>query len=657
MIQPSVSRRNALGTFGLFATAAGLAACTQSNDAQENDSQPASSQGGAVVSGDRIGSILAAMSTKQKIEQMIVPSVRYNSTNAEGEMVGLTELPPAMAEALGKHAFGGVLLYAENIQDNEQAARLVDALQVANAPDESAGRVPLIISTDQEGGYSHRITNGCQMCGNMALGANGSEQDVQDAAALMAEELLALGINCDLAPDVDINNNPENPVIGVRSFGDTAELVSQLAVPFITGLHNQGVIACAKHFPGHGNTNTDSHTGLPSIDLTLDDLRSNELVPFAAAINAGVDMVMCAHIVFPTIETSSVVSKEGTPITLPATLSKVFINDLLRTELGFSGVVSTDSLVMDAVAKHFDPLDAASLAINAGADMLLEPVDPAQSIANYLDALDSYVNSLAGLVEEGTIPMAAVDAAVTRILTLKLNRNVLDCRTSLAPLDERIAQAKQVVGSQQHHATEYAIAQRAVTLVQDSTGALPLRADDQVFVLVPYESQLASVTYAAKLLASAPTVQALCYDTTDAKKYATQFKQAMQTATAVVIVSSLYDVKDVDSAIASYIDGVLEQCAAEGKRTVLISSQLPYDLGRYPQADALIACYYAAGITVEPVAFDGETVGWGPNLVAALCTAFGDGDFQGTLPVEVSHDGFVVFERGSGVTYDTWEEE
>lgn len=657
MTQPSMTRRSALGTIGtlgLFATAASLAACSQAGVPQEEASQEPPSQ--AVSSGDRVGTILAAMSTKQKIEQMITPSLRYGSMNAEKQMVGLTELPSEAADALAQHAYGGILLYSENIQGNEQTIRLVDAIQTANAPDESAGRVPLIISTDQEGGYSHRITNGCQMCGNMALGANGSEQDTRQAAALMAEELMALGINCDMAPDVDVNSNPENPVIGVRSFGDDAELVSTLAASFVQGLHDQGVISCAKHFPGHGNTNTDSHTGLPTVEVSLDDLRANDLVPFVATINAGVDMVMCAHIEYPAIEASAVVGKDGQRVTLPATFSQVIVGDLLRSELGYTGVVSTDSLIMDAIADHFEPVEAARMAIQAGVDVLLEPVNPAQNLTSYFAELDEYANALVALVEAGTLPIATIDAAVTRILTLKLNRAVLDAPASQPSLNERITQAKASVGSQQHHATEYAIAQRAVTLVQNS-GVLPIQPEEQVFVLVPYESQVASVTYATRLLASAPTVEALCYDVTDPKKFSTAYDKALEKSTVVIVVSSLYDVADLDSATASFIDGVLEQCASQGKRSVVISSQLPYDLARFAQADALLACYYAAGITAEPTSFNGETVGWGPNLVATLCTAFGDGTPQGTLPVSVSRDGFVLFERGSGISYDEYADD
>ncbi len=645
---PNVSRRTALGMLG---TGVFMAACSGPQLPQMDASDNATPVMTRASTGDRVADIMAAMSTTQKVEQLIMPSLRYASQGADGSMLGLTELPNEAADALARHGFGGILLYGENLQANEQALRLTDAIQVANAPDEAVGRVPLLIATDQEGGNVHRLGNGCFMCGNMALGANGNEGDVQQAAALMGSELAALGINCDLAPDVDVNSNPENPIIGVRAFSDDPELVARLQASFVQGLRNQGIVSCAKHYPGHGDTDTDSHTGLPKVDVTLDELMERELVPFRAAAMGGVDMVLCAHIQFPRIENTQYASKDGSRITLPASCSQKLVSEVLRGELAYEGVVMTDSLVMGAIADHFDPIDMGRMAFEAGVDMLLEPIDPAQSIPSYLEALDAYVSSLVSLVEAGTIPEQTIDMAVRRVLTMKFNRGILDCRSNLQTLDERITQAHATVGSADHHALEHQIALRSVTLVQNGNYALPVQEDDEVLVLVPYESQVASVTYASGLVGPRPSVKVLCYDTIDDSQFAKSYETALGTSSVVVLVSTMYGTSDLNGMAASFIDNVLEQCASNGIRSVVISSQLPYDIARFSHADAILACYYGSGMTGVPTAYDGETVGWAPNLIAALCVALGAASPTATLPVEISEEGFALFERGTGEQY------
>lgn len=643
MLDSKLTRRSALG---LMATAtAALAACAREEPTQKAGIIP---QDSSLPATERIPALLASMSTAQKVEQLIVPSLRYASYGGDGQAAGITELPSEAADAFVRHCFGGVLLYGENIQSNEQTVRLTDALQRANASQSNPGNIALLIATDQEGGYIHRLSNGCQMCGNMALGATHDEQSTRLAASLMGEELSALGINLNLAPDVDINSNPHNPIIGVRSFGDTPELVSSMGVAYVEGLHDQAVVACAKHFPGHGDTETDSHTSLPRIEASIDVLRERELVPFAQVATAGIDMIMTAHIELPSIDSTSVISKTGEQIFLPATLSQTLVRGVLRDELGFTGVVSTDSLVMDAIAQNFEPMDVARLALEASVDILLEPVDPGQSLSDYLHALDSYVSSLVQLVDNGTIPSQVVDDAVTRILTLKASRGLLGTQTQAVPLEQRIAHAHEVVGSQQHHEIEQQIALGAITLVQNND-ALPLPEDTSALVLVPYESQVTAASYAVSLIPDAPPIEILCYDTVDDAGFAARYAEALATSGLVIIVSSTYEQKDLETTGTTFIDEVLEQCAAAGVRSAVISSQLPYDLGRYAQADALLACYYAAGMTVVPSTYNGEVAGWGPNLIAALLVTFGAASPGGSLPVSIERDGFALFDRDWGL--------
>ena len=229
-------------------------------------------------------------------------------------------------------------------------------------------------------------------------------------AAIYGEELKLLGIHADYAPVLDVNNNPNNPVIGVRSFSDDPEVVSEYGAAFIRGLHGAGVISTLKHFPGHGNTGTDSHTGLPLIDSSYEALKAVELVPFQAAIDAGADMVMTAHIQYPQIETETYVSKStGEEIFLPATMSRTILTDILRGDMGFEGVIVTDALDMAAISANFTDEDMILLPINAGVDMLMLPmVYDTVSFQRMQDMTDLAVQ----LVREGKISEDRIDASL-----------------------------------------------------------------------------------------------------------------------------------------------------------------------------------------------------------------------------------------------------
>lgn len=259
---------------------------------------------------NRIDEIIAGMSLRDKLAQMMFFSPRtwkadYTpvETDENGEPTAepipaekVTEINEFMWDYIAEHRFGGFLLFGENCNDAGQVLRLTSDMKAATL--EGGGIMPLI-AVDQEGGTVARLSFGTPGVGNMALAATGDPANAATMASVYGEELSSLGIDVDFAPVMDVNDNPANPVIGIRSFGDDAEVVSEYGVAYIEGLRNKDTVACAKHFPGHGNTDTDSHTGLPQVDRSLDDLRANELVPFKAAIDNGVDMVMTAHIQYP----------------------------------------------------------------------------------------------------------------------------------------------------------------------------------------------------------------------------------------------------------------------------------------------------------------------------------------------------------------------
>ena len=438
---------------------------------------------------------LETMSTEDKISQMIMPAFRY-SYDSENNRSNVTAITDDIAATIGKHSYSGVILFGQNTPTNENTVRLVDALQKANAVN---SRPRLLITIDQEGGSVTRLGQGTMMPGSMALGAANDLSLTREAASMMGRELSALGVNADFAPDVDVNNNPANPIIGVRSFSDDPQMVSEHGREFVKALNESGVISTLKHFPGHGDTDTDSHTGLPCINKSYEELKQNELIPFQACIDAGSQMIMTAHIVYPQIEKQTYISKlTGEAINLPATLSKTIISDILRGDMGYSGVVITDAMEMDAIAKHFDRIDAAKLAIEAGVDILLIPVDTTTK-EGFAD-MDAYISTLAQLADSGQISMDKINAAVLRILTLKENNGLFSAYDG-TDIETRVQNAIDSVGTKGNHDKEWEIAKKGMTLVKNEDNALPLsRTNEKTVVLVPYNDETNPMNYAIRKL-------------------------------------------------------------------------------------------------------------------------------------------------------------
>lgn len=312
-------------------------------------------------------------------------------------------VPESMENLIRTHYLGNIILFSRNVDTKEQVVALNDRLQALAR--ESGQELPLTISADQENGIVRRLpTDLPGLPGNMALGAVGDESLAHTAGVVTGKLLANLGINMNLAPVLDVNNNPANPVIGVRSFGDVADTVATLGGAFIDGLQSQGVIACGKHFPGHGDTHVDSHLDLPTIGHDRNRLDRVELVPFRRAIEAGIDSIMTAHVVFPAIE----------PETIPATLSYRVLTELLRNELGFAGLITTDCMEMNAISETIGVGLGAVAALRAGADMIMV----SHRLDRQLEAMDAIVSA----VKRGELAESRIEEAYARVRALKLKR-------------------------------------------------------------------------------------------------------------------------------------------------------------------------------------------------------------------------------------------
>lgn len=592
--------------------------------------------------------MIDAMSLREKAAQLLIPSVRYSHYASDNNYDGLTEMDDALKQLLTENGFGGVILFSENIRSADQALKLINDINEVNA---SAGHAPLLISADQEGGNVRRIPFGTFLCGNMALSATDDVNDVISYASIIGEELKDLGINTDFAPVVDVNSNPMNPVIGIRSLSDDPDRVADLCKPYIGTLHEKGILSCLKHFPGHGDTDTDSHSSLPLVRKSLDEIRNFELLPFKAGIEAGCDMIMTAHIQYPLIETQT-----HNGIFLPATLSHTILTDVLRNELGFDKVIVTDSLAMDAVARFFRKKDILKYAINAGADMLLIPVNDKKSVSLYYKELQNVITAICNLVKEGEIKEERINESLRRILTLKKDRGLFE---------ERKADESFDIGTIEHHQEEMRIAKDAITLIRND-GALPIEEGEKTLVLVPYASQYRSIVYAKTLLLNEGILKdeddltIYTYGSGSESEFRKEVLPLLKKTDKVILVSAVYELADMNGSDAAFIDRCIDYGKDNKIPTVLLSSHLPYDIPRY-DADAIIACYYATGITADFDIFKPGNYSYPPNLVAAMYVIYGDSSPKGKLPIAIPElikkDGLYSFsdktayERGYSISY------
>lgn len=338
-------------------------------------------------------------------------------------MVGFlgTSVTPDLRAFIKDYKPGGVILFSRNLESVEQIVQLTNDLQ-ACSPDS-----PLLISIDQEGGRVSRLPHGFTIFPPCAvLGQSNSTELTYAAAATIAKELRAVGINMNMSPVLDVNSNPDNPVIGDRAFGTTPEVVSALAFANAAGLQDNRVVACGKHFPGHGDTNADSHKELPVVDASRERLEAVELPPFRRAVEQGITTMMTAHVLYKHLDDQ-----------LPATLSPVIIDQLLRQELKYDGVVLTDDLEMQAIADHYGVGDAAVRAFVAGCDVLLICKDREREVTAF-EAMEQAVAS-------GAISLDRLNQSAARIARLK-QRFLLPYRPA------QISDAKLIAGCRTHQA-------------------------------------------------------------------------------------------------------------------------------------------------------------------------------------------------------------
>jgi beta-N-acetylhexosaminidase len=585
--------------------------------------------GAVLIESGALEQLVAGLTLEEKVGQMLMPDFR--TWNGEDVVACNDEISRLIRE----YHVGGVILFRENVTGTEQTVQLVDQLQKA------AGAIPLFIAIDQEGGRVVRLQTGTVMPGNMALGAARSPENTYKLAKAIGKELNVLGINVNFAPVLDVNNNPDNPVIGIRSFGSDPQLVAEMGTAYIKGLHDAGVAVAAKHFPGHGDTSVDSHLGLPSIPHDLERLEAVELVPFREAVKQGVDMIMTAHVTFPAIDSTQAVSRlDGTPVFLPATLSEKVLTELVRNKLGFNGVIVTDSLKMKAIEDHFGPGEAVVRAVKAGADIVLMPGD-----------LEESMQALLGEIRAGRISEARVDASVKRILGLKLKMGLLSEQGPAsgepgAGPEARLKAAQALVGCAEHLALEREAAEKAVTLLKNDGMILPFRLKDgdRVVLFAPWSDRLELMEEALGRIVQDAKIKDVKVDGFVYENLAAlneQQKKALFAADYIVLGSYSYDLESRVPGrywLPDFALDTLAQAEEAGKPVAVLAIRNPYDIAYMPGAKAFLAVYGAAE---------------GPNIPAGIRTIFGIVKPAGKLPVSIpdAGGGKNLYECGYGLEY------
>ncbi len=486
--------------------------------------------------------------------------------------------PPEILAAVRRGEIASFCLFrALNVQNPGQVRSLNEQLYRAAR---EGGQLPPIIGIDQEGGQLTAIGGGAtELPGNMALGATRSARLAEQAGRVLGLELLAMGVNLDFAPSLDVNVNPFNPVIGIRSFGDDSMLVADLGIALIRGMQNAGVLSTAKHFPGHGDVEGDSHYVLPRVAHSLERMMAVELYPFTIAVQNGVAAIMTAHVLASALDNEN-----------PATLSSAVLSDYLRHELGFEGLIMTDAMDMEAVARlgHETSIRAA---IDAGADLVLLGHLPNQLHLN-----------------EKLRSAARLDALA------RIERLQRQIPATLPSLD--------VVGCAEHQRIAQEIADKSITLVRNFSNQLPLQpsSDDVIVVITPQPVDLTPAdtsSYVQIQLAEAienrhRRVRALQLPNNATPQALQDVLSAAEDA-SIVIVGTISAERD-----SSQID-LVQSLYERGHRPIVVAMRTPYDVISFPMIETYLCAYGIRPVTTEAIAR----------------VLFGEIEAQGVLPCAI----------------------
>lgn len=535
----------------------------------------------------------AGMSLEQRIGQLMV--VGFSGT----------AITPDIVDLIQRYHVGGIILFSRNIHHNQQLQRLTDDLQaIAQAVEQP---YPLLIMTDQENGMVRRLGKGATIFpGNMAQGAIGDEQATFEIAQASGYELRSLGVNMNLAPVVDVNNNPTNPVIGARSFGEDPIQVADLTAAAVQGYRAARVIPTLKHFPGHGDTTTDSHIALPTIPHGLERMEAVELLPFQRGFMTDADCVMTAHVHFPHLVGSE---------PLPATLSPHILRGLLREKLGFKGVVITDCMEMNAIISTVGTERGCVLSLQAGADLLLVSHSYRHQVGS--------IEAIKAALHSGELAEEVINTAVARVLEMKARY------LSWSELPATIAPE---IGGEGHRQISQQAYARSTTLVRNDEQILPLQLAPQqrVVVITPRKDATIIVedrphpasTLADEVRLHHGQVTQLHMGLRPTAQERAKLCTAAQDADLIIVAT-------MNACIYQQQAELVQQLIQTGRRVIGVALRDPYDLMTFPQLGTYLTIYEYTQ----------------PALEAVVRVLFGEAASLGRLPVSLPG----LYERGYGL--------
>lgn len=560
----------------------------------------------------------------------------------------MTKLPGELAKMIEESSLGSVILFSENLVDSDQIIQLTSDL--TNAALKSSLAQPLLISVDQEGGRVARLpkTMATTFTGNMSIGATHKvygNKYANSVGKVLGAELEALGINVNHAPTVDVNINPNNPVINVRSFGDDPVLVGELGIAMLKGIQSQGVIGTLKHFPGHGDTNVDSHTGLPVVNHDLKTIKNVDLLPFQAAIDEGVvDMIMTAHIQYPALDSSVLINKHGQTMIKPATLSYAILTDLLRNKMGYQGVIVTDALDMAGISHFFTPIEAVIETFNAGTDIAMMPIKI--RMPDDIKQFKMFISTLADRVSEKSEVYQQLNASLNRIAKLKnqLPEDIL----SKADIDKKKQVAKSVLASKKSRQLELSLAKSAVVELKKEMNHL-LSVDDvrniHIIFPKPIQSQTMAMSLQKKLKSLsgkdwqfsmsslAEATDKGFYEKINESDLVIVASESQKTAVETGGFEDLTAKSEGEMNVANKVLKILAYAKQKNKKTIFVTLRIPYQLEEFkPFSDWILASFdgntYVDSLTgqLKSPAFD-----------ALTDVILGNEQAKGSLPIRLNH--------------------
>ncbi|MBS1515452.1 MAG: glycoside hydrolase family 3 C-terminal domain-containing protein [Bacteroidetes bacterium] len=533
---------------------------------------------------------LSEMTLREKIAQMIV-------TNSEGYALEKNSKEyKRIQDLVVNKKVGGIIFFKGN---SLQEANLINDFQ-------SKSETPLLISADFERGTRMRLEDGSLFPSNMGLGATRNPDLAYRMGIQIAKECRAMGIHQNYSPVVDVNNNPLNPIINVRSFGEDPKLVSEMGDAMIRGLQEGKVIATAKHFPGHGDTDIDSHNDLPVINFGTERLNSIELVPFKSAIKSGVMSVMIAHLAFPELEKDA---------SVPASLSKNIVGNLLIEKLGFDGLIVTDALNMEGIKKHFSTEQVALMCVDAGIDLILMPQGEEVTIST----IEKAVNS-------GTISAERIDKSVTKILNAKKWLGLFENKL----VD--VSKISSVVNNSDALSLSQQIADESITLVKNETKSLPFKkktTPDKVMIVSLNNGNDKANSDLFFNEFNSKAGQYFSFETTydlsgDISESDAIINEAVQNnyETVIIPVYAKVKIKTGTVGLPESQIRLINTLVSKGKKVIVISFGNPYLIQGFTNIDSYICAYS-----------DSES-----SIRAAVKAVFGEINFKGKLPVTITED-------------------